>query len=1084
MDKSKTGDERILRDQDARDVVTSVLDRNVMVLAGAGAGKTHALVERMVALVRCGKVQIDRIAAITFTRKAAGEMRGRFLRRLREEEKKVEGAEAARIQSALREIDQCFIGTIHAFCGRLLRERPIEAGLPPDFSEIEDRDEALLRRTAWDRFVQERIAEDDDRIYELEEHGIAPEDLYKFFGRRCGYRDLPLKRTETPRPDLAPAAAEIERFISEVLPHIPSRPERRDKLMDAVRRGRHFIDNHGISTERDRALLIKQFEGDLTPTLKRWEAERAFAKELKHERLPGLQERVVAPALKAWRECAYRIVASFVDDAVACYDGVRQQSGKVTFQDLLLRAEGVLRTNADVRQYFQHRFRCILVDEFQDTDPVQARILMYLAGQDTQEKDWLALEPIPGSLFLVGDDKQSIYRFRRADVEIFRQVRERIEATGGEVVHLNTSFRSLGNLCRWLSDAFPSIFEGEADPYQAHFKPLFQYRPPGIDPHCVRRITISKIDRNSRSEIIKVDARRIAGYIAAAMRGETALNAGAEDAILAAKATPGDFMILTRTATQISAYARALEAEGIPFDLVGGGRIGDAAEVKALLDLLETIYSPDNPVPYLSFLRGPLVGLADDELYTVRRAGGNIHYRAPIPDDLEPDLYRRISNARALLESAEDVLTSRPVASAIEQIMDQTGLLAYSAVHPDGQASFRAGNLLRVLSLIRQHAARGMHWGEIVEDLRALVEDSEYELAEMTLEAGRDDVVRLMNLHQAKGLQAKVVFLADPYDLTAYKWEPDAHVSRAGDQPYLAMTVSKPNGDYDADLVAQPAEWERDLEEERRFEAAEEVRLLYVAATRARNLLVVSKYEGRIDKGPWHPLYRFLEGVPELKEPKGKNVPVRSDDTVEWSVLKDLQVMRLNQAKCESCRVTTVSGASADEEMENRRREGRGRTYGTLVHQLFDDAIGGRLPDDEEAYVDRIFREADLDHKLVSDALRALDRLRASNIYQEAVEAREVYTEVPLGLQIRGEKEEIVHGVIDLVYRKGESWKIVDYKTDAAETLTDVAHLEKRYRPQVKAYKKYWEAITGERVESCDLWFVHGPAKESQLTLF
>jgi ATP-dependent helicase/nuclease subunit A len=162
---------RQLADAPARDRIRQDLDTNLLCLAGAGAGKTYALVQRMVACVREGKVDVDHMAAITFTRKAAGEMRGRFFLALQDELKFVaeqkDGPEAARqllrLRDAVARVDQCSIGTIHAFCARLLRERPIEAGLPPDFSEVEEREELFLIRAAWDRFLQERSAAGDRR---------------------------------------------------------------------------------------------------------------------------------------------------------------------------------------------------------------------------------------------------------------------------------------------------------------------------------------------------------------------------------------------------------------------------------------------------------------------------------------------------------------------------------------------------------------------------------------------------------------------------------------------------------------------------------------------------------------------------------------------------------------------------------------------------------------------------------------------------------------------------------------------------------------------------------------------------------
>lgn len=1078
---SAVADRKVLRDQKARDLIREELHRNVMVLAGAGAGKTYALVERMVAAVRSGAAEIDRMAAITFTRKAAGEMRGRFYLRLRAERAEASNAaEAARVDRAIERIDQCFIGTIHSFCGRLLRERPLEAGLPPDFEEIEDREEALLRRKSWDTFVQERFGAGDPRLDELEDHGIIPEDLYAFFGERCRNSDVPLKPTNTPRPDLMPAARQVEAFVDRVAPFMPAIPERLDKLMTAVRRARNFIDNHGVSSDRDAARLLLLFDGSLDITQKLW-SDKSVAKEIKHDWLPHLLETTVEPALRLWRECAYRLVADFVDDAVKFYDRRRQEVGKVTFQDLLLRTAALLRDDPLVRRYFQNRFRTLLVDEFQDTDPVQAEILFYLCGEDQEEKDWKQLQPRAGSLFLVGDDKQSIYRFRRADVEIFRFTAERIESTGGAVVRLNTSFRSLGTLCKWISTSFPPAFSRSSAPYQAPFEPLHEHRHTGVDPHCVRKITIPKVDRNRRAEIAATDAERIANFILAAMDGRTSLNHGTDGGALSEKASPGDFLILTRTTGQLKVYAEALERRGLPFDISGGGRLGDSEEVKAVVTMLRAIYESDNPLPFVAFLRGPLVGFSDPDLFTLKKSGVRFDIGADIPEELNGELRTRFEDAVSLLQETEKDLTVRTPAAAIELMLERTGYLGYSAVHPSGSASSRAGNLLRLLSLVRQFSSRGWNWGRIVEELHALVTDGDYDAEEMTLEMGREDVVRLMNLHQAKGLQAPVVFLADPRD-TSYDREPQRHISRKDDEMYLSMTVTKPKGDFSSEIVAQPEGWEADKDEEARFAAAEEIRLLYVAATRARNLLVVSQYTPSYDSGPWSPLYDYLADVPELEMPPAVERAVAAADAEDYTTVKEAAERRIHATTKASYVERTVSGSPAERDVDFVVREGRGRDYGVVVHQLFEDAVLGHIPASPNGYIQRIVKEAGLQSEFAHDAAAALERLRISTLWQEIAEADRVFTEVPLGAV--DEDGAAVRGVIDLVYRVNGDWKIVDYKTDAAPTQADVERLLLRYEPQVREYADYWHRITGEKVGRASIWFVHGPPQSDQLTLF
>ncbi len=1062
--------ENILQDQGARDAIVEALDRNLMVLAGAGAGKTHALIERMVRSVGDGQAEVDRIAAITFTRKAAGEMRGRFFLRLREEAGRVTGAEAERIGRALEKVDQCFIGTIHAFCGQLLRERPVEAGLAPDFTEIEDRDEAVLRREAWDRFVQRCFVDSDSRLEHLEGLGLRTEDLYAFFERRCLFSDVVLKQTTDKVPDLKPAVEEAVAFIQQVKTEIPDPlPDRRDAFMEALTRAEHLLAHRGLDTDGDRVALLNLLlskSGKGAVTLKCWRPNQDFAKTLRDERLPHFQEEVIGPALIRWRHYVYAHVAGFVDEAMRYYEGQRRAAGRLTFQDLLSNTAALLRDHSSVRTYFQTRYRHLFVDEFQDTDPIQAEMLLYLTGTDTEETDWRRLEPRPGSLFLVGDEKQSIYRFRRADVETFRLVRDRIAATGGHVVELNTSFRSLGRFCDWINTAFSPLFSAQGVHYQAEFSPLFKHRPDGLDPHGVCRLTVEKISRNPRDGIVAQEAERIADFIAAAVAGQTGFKGTEEDAILDAQASPGDFMVLTRTTRYMDRYARALEARGIPYDIAGGGRLGDAVEFQALVEMLEAVHTPDNPLPLLGYTRGPLVGLGDDELYAFHRCGGRFDYRAPLPDGLPETLEARLKGAFERLDRAVRWMGANTPATGFERVLEDLGLVAFAAAKPMG--SSRAGNLLRVLALVRTWENQGMHWGQILAELRALIEDADYKVEEMTLESGREDVVRLMNLHQAKGLQARVVFLADSYDTSADRHGADFHVSRTGVTPFLSMPVSRPRGAYATEVIAEPRGWEEDAEEEARFLQAEDLRLLYVAATRAENLLVVCRYAGNRERGPWAALYPFLDDVPELPEVAAPAPPEPEALSLDWEQQRTDREKRWRAIKRWTYAVHSLTGEDSDTELSGLSE---GREYEAFIHRLFGAAVRGRLSGKRETDIRRLIAEADLDPDIARDARAALDTFRASDLWREIGKSETVYTEVPFAASNKEKgRSNILRGVIPLVYRISGGWKIVDYRTDPASTDAEAQALLDRAAPQVKAYAEHWQAITGEPVAEVGIW--------------
>ncbi|MBQ41870.1 MAG: hypothetical protein CME15_05375 [Gemmatimonadetes bacterium] len=1086
-----------------RERTRTELDRSQLCLAGAGAGKTHELVERMAACVSEGFAPVERLAAITFTRKAAGEMRGRLFLRLRQLRQQGTGDRAIRLRAAVRNIDQCYIGTIHSFCARLLRERPVEAGLTPDFAEVEEREELTLLRAAWDGFLKERAGAGDERLVRFDELGVRAEDFYPFFMRRCQFSDLPLKESTAQAPDLDAAVARILAFLDEVDGHVPDPlPRDPDRFMQTAGTTRDLLNYASPLRDGDRAYILAQF---LSPssakiTLNRWNPNVDFARTLRDRLLPQLAAEI-EPVARQWRQYLYRLAAGFVDDALSSYRRQRMMSATLTFQDLLELSAALLRDSEPVRSYFQQRYRVIFVDEFQDTDPLQAQMVLYLTGSDNSQRDWRQLEPRPGSLFVVGDEQQSIYRFRRADVEIFRTMADRLVRGGGEVVRLTASFRSRGGLCSWINSAFGPLFAACDRRYQAEFQALHSQRPDAAGEELgVRALTHEKEGRFPRRRVAAADASRIAGFIAAATSGRTELNGEEEEAVLPKEASPGDFMILTRTTGMLSVYARALEARSIPYDVTGAGSLRQSVELRALVDMLEAIYDPRDPLPLTAFLRGPLVGLGDDELYDFRQAGGVFNWRRDLPAGLDPELADRVQVAFQWLERAWNWVQELTPAAAVERLLTDTGLLPLAAA----EGSSRAGALLRVLALVRAWESRRLlDWGQVLAELRDLIEKEELKVEEMSLETGRDDVVRLMNLHQAKGLEARVVFLADPCDSSHTRHEVEAHVSRLAEKPYLSMVATRKSATGASTVLAEPEGWVEERAREEAFLKAEELRLLYVAATRARDLLVVSRYLGGGSGGPWSALDAALESVLELQlvaeaTPAGEYADgarmARQNSVVplverlgEESVERD---RRWQEARVASHEVMAVTAEAEAREMEIAvELRGRGREFGALVHRLFEAAVKGHLPQgQEEAFARSLAAEESVGgeqekEQLALEAVAELNQLRSSQVWEEMRAAEEVFAEVPMALSCGTEGcQQAMRGIIDLVYRvAGKGWKIVDYKTDrpvadpaAAATAASAAAASEaliaRYGTQVATYASYWHTVTGEEVVEKGLW--------------
>jgi len=397
-----------LPDADARRKIISDLNTTFLVEAGAGSGKTKSLVDRMLALLAAGECRINHIAAVTFTRKAAAELRGRFQTEL---EKKVVGMQKSetreRLAQALHFLEQSFIGTIHSFCAKLLRERPIEIALDPDFEEMEEIENSIFREKCWHAFLDKEKSEGSFLEKELENLGLFPHELKNCFETLSDYPEVEFKPGSEKQPDYKDLRKNLESFLEQARVIVPKyRPE---KGYDGLQSTMHscFLRQKNLGF-KDYRILMETYElldknADLTQN--RWPT---------------------AEQGKEFKEIFEAFLFLFLKPALEFFEKKRLTNAKLNFQDQLLFTSRLLRDNPEVREYFSRKFTHILVDEFQDTDPIQAEMLLYLTGKNRKERDWKKLMPRAGSLFLVGDPKQSIFRFRRADIDTYNLVKKRL----------------------------------------------------------------------------------------------------------------------------------------------------------------------------------------------------------------------------------------------------------------------------------------------------------------------------------------------------------------------------------------------------------------------------------------------------------------------------------------------------------------------------------------------------------------------------------------------------------------------------------------------------------------------------------
>jgi ATP-dependent exoDNAse (exonuclease V) beta subunit len=843
-------------DDDARRMIRDAVDETLVVEAAAGTGKTTELVHRILRVLATGRADVRGIVAVTFTEKAAGELKLRLRQRLEEARAETaDAASAARLDEAIHNLEEAHVSTIHGFCADLLRERPVEAGIDPLFRVLTEGQARRLFDEAFDGWLQARLEHPPEGVRRSLRRGSrafrpgdADEDGPIERLRRAGWeltewRDFRGSWTREPFDRAAAIARAVE------LVHA---------CADASKHASYVGDNLSLDTEPVRR-LSRELRGQAVPDaqsptpdpdldgLEAQLIELRRNRDFKRARKgsgPTYAKGVTRAQVLTARDALMEALADFQLKADAdlaavlhgelfgCvdeYEGLKSREGAMDFLDLLLRARDLVRDNGSVRRHFQERFTRIFVDEFQDTDPLQAELLFLLAADDPDETRSEAVRPLPGKLFIVGDPKQSIYRFRRADVDTYLRVRRQLIDAGATPLELRRSYRSVPNIQRAVNAAFAPVMDGNPAALQAGYVPLEPHRDelpgqpsvvvlPVPEPYAQRFVAAKRIEQSLpdamgayvdwlvRESGWKVTERRSPG---------TPVPIEARHICILFRRFVSYGEDVTRP------YVDALEARGIRHLLVGGRAFHNREEIETLRAALMAIEWPEDQLSVFAALRGGLFAIGDEELLEYYQAARRFHpFRVP---GTLPSHLHSVRDALGLIASLHRERNRRPVADTISILLGRTRAHVGFVLRPGGEQAL--ANVLHVAELARQYELDGgMSFRGFVDTLQA--EASARQAAEAPILEEGSDGVRLMTVHKAKGLEFPVVVLAD---ITARLTPYDA--SRHID-PRRQVCALRIGGWSPKDLNDQ-----RDNELAR--EQAEGERVAYVAATRARDLLVV-----------------------------------------------------------------------------------------------------------------------------------------------------------------------------------------------------------------------------------------------------
>jgi ATP-dependent helicase/nuclease subunit A len=1071
-------------DQQARQRIANHLDENLFVEAGAGTGKTTELVARIVSLVSSGTAQMDGLAAITFTEAAAAELRERVRTQLEEEAVNPNrpGEERALCARAAREMSQATIQTLHSFAASILRERPLESGLPPMFDVIDEIESDIRFEETWQAWLDHSLESDSLGPLLQRAMGLGLKMASLRSAAVILHQNYDLISTSLEVPSDPPHQAvkgllDAEVEISQLVPLARNQSDdplfsHATRVVDLAQRLRQVEDQVAAMAELARWGKLSSGRGRQSD----WDKDpvsgtngckilKALLKDLEDARSDELQQ---------LREMLLTSVMESVRGFVVAEATQRKRAGRAEFHDLLVWARDLLRDHSDARAHFQSRFSHILVDEFQDTDPIQAEIAFFLAGDpedivSLESQDWREVEIAPGKLFVVGDPKQSIYRFRRADIAALEEVRTLL---GQQSVALTQNFRSQRTIIAWVNHVFSQWMDPDGPATQAKYIPMdARWEPPAVTPPLGVHWMGGAIDGNAE-QVREQEALAVANLVREVKDKHWQVRDDESGSLR--DADYQDICILLPARTGLPALEQFLDKAGVPYRVESQTLVLGTHDVRELLNCLRAIDSPADQVAIVAALRSSAFGCSDVELLQFVDAGGRFDYFRPgaatgaVADSLKalmsyhqrrtwdhPDeLIERFIRDRQMLEASFGRARPRERWRRLRFVVERARAFIES-----GGSSLRS-----YLDWMERQADEGAR------------------TVEVPVPETDEDAVRIMTVHASKGLEFPITVLASLGSSHGRGSGPVLIDRKTG---ALEVRLGATGGDY-----FQTGGFDEASALEANADKAERVRLAYVAATRAKDHLVVSLFrqsQKGDDKSYAALLEQFCSSVPGLWEevtPAVAREPVAPAPPRElshaefterrdaWQERRDAAIKAASRPEAEA--VSTISKLAEHETDGDAPsyQTGRGGTnLGRAVHgvlQSIDLATGAGLTEtsNAQAAAEGIPDRADEIAGLVRTALE-------SSVVKRAVASgnfhREVFVSIPLGGRL-------VEGFIDLLFEDADGLVIVDYKTDSI-TAADVEKAKEAHEVQVGLYTLAAREATGKPVHEAVLLFLRPNAE-------
>lgn len=1064
-----------LADESARLRALTELDLTLLVEAAAGTGKTALMAGRLTMLLMSG-AEPRSIAAITFTELAASALNarvhryvddllaGRIPKPLREAlPDGLTDAQRRALSEAAGKLDELTATTIHAFCQTIICSYAVEADIDPGARILDAMQAEAAFEAVFEQWFKRRLngpARADDPIASLSQydpHHVAAtlRDLARFRLQHRGARAPAPDLSGRPDIDLVEAVANFRRWLLTQ----PVEPKTLELVGQLETLADHFAGSFATAPVFDtlwrlahpaRLPCMRRYTFDLLTPRTKTAWDKAAGKDHGAE-LNAEAGRHFARVDHCYRVIIGRVAAALVaklsdelDEVLADYAAFKRAAAVLDFDDLLEWARALVRGHDAIRRALGQRYRHIFVDEFQDTDPIQAEILFRIAAEDSPSR-WQDGRLRAGTLFMVGDPKQAIYRFRGADVGSYVEARGAIARRWpNNIVQITANFRSRPAILSHINRCFATPLSAENQPGYVELAPTLD--PPDHDLPCAAKITID-LPPNARAAQIRDTEAEAVADLCARLIGNVMIRD--EDGALA-PLTPGGIALLAPTGSELWRYERAFEARGLPIASQAGKGLFRRQEVQDLVALVRVLADGGDTLAFGALMRGPLVGLCEEELLDITAGLPSLADRsdaiprfslATDPDHIAHPVARRVLTIlQNLRRRARATTPALLLAEAVERLAVRPILRAR-----EGDRSARAAaNVEALLERARPYGVKGMKRfaRDVSRDWR---DGAAYNEGRVDADG---DAIEIITIHSAKGLEWPVVIPINTATLLRSR-EPFVH--RADDDT-LHWVIG--------DVV--PPELRPALETDDESLMRERERLWYVACTRAREMLIVPEL-AQAEQKSWARVVNLGHAaLPELDVSRMTPTPmpaIADPPNMQTAELFAAELAIIDEAaapltwvrpslqdpdRLEAVEAITLDAGDAP---EVDLPVGAGRVRGLLLHKLMEEVLTGEFVEEVGCFAGRareLLAELVLDPD-DSEALPDADEIAATawrtlQLPDVAALRERLMPEWPIYVLLEsGSKPRALAGRIDAIAYVGDRVEVVvDWKSDVDPSDADI----------------------------------------------